>query len=154
MKYMNINEIRQYSYLILPKELFTNKLYQELNNDARIIYGFLLDRLQLSVKNKWHDKNGNVYLIFTREQLAAAAGISVRTVSRAMNLLREAELIEEVRQGLSKPNLIYIGKLKYDSSVKPFKSVLNAQKGKGVKKDFEEREYDYDELERKLLGWE
>jgi len=151
---MNINEIRQYSYLILPKELFTNKLYVDLSNDARIIYALLLDRLQLSVKNQWYDEMGNVYLIFTREQLAAGAGVSVRTVVRAMNLLNEVELVKETRQGLNKPNLIYVGKLKYDAAVKPFKQAENAQKGHRPKKDFVEREYDYDDLEKKLLGWD
>lgn len=148
VNYTKVSEIRQHSYLIVPKELFLNERYSKLNNDARVTYAFLLDRLQLSVKNGWHDEQDRVFLIFTREKLAEIVGVSLRSMTTIMRQLVEVELVEEKRQGLNKPNLIYIGKITYEQK-KPSRKPVRA-----LKKDFDEREYNYDELERKLLGWE
>jgi len=148
MNYTKLSEIRQHSYLIVPKELFLNERYAKLSNDARITYSFLLDRLSLSVKNGWHDEEDRVFLIFTRESLAEMVGTSLRSMTTIMKQLNDVELVKETRQGLNKPNLIYIGKISYEQK-KPVRKPVRA-----LKKDFDERTYDYDDLERKLLGWE
>ena len=114
MRYTKLSEIRKHSFLIVPKELFVNKRYKNLSNDAIIAYSLLLDRLSLSEKNKWHDENDNVFLIYTREQLSERLNVSLKTVTNIMRQLAEVELIEEKRQGLNKPNLIYIGQLEYE----------------------------------------
>ena len=70
IEYYKINEVLSHKYYQVPQELFSNKLYKDnLNSDSKILYGFLLDRLTLSQKHNWVDKNGNIYLIFTREEL-------------------------------------------------------------------------------------
>ena len=64
------NECFNHQYIKIPKDLFINPLYKHLNSDSKIIYGFLLDRLSLSIKHNWIDKEtGNVYLIFTRKKI-------------------------------------------------------------------------------------
>ena len=50
------NECFNHQYIKIPKDLFINPLYKHLNSDSKIIYGFLLDRLSLSIKNNWIDE--------------------------------------------------------------------------------------------------
>lgn len=64
-----IEEAFQFCYYQIPKELFTNEYYKgKLSSDAILLYGLLLDRLSLSIKNKWIDENGFIYLILTRKE--------------------------------------------------------------------------------------
>lgn len=62
-------EAFQFFFYQIPKELFTNEYYKgKLSSDAIILYGLLLDRLSISIKNKWIDENGLIYLILTRKE--------------------------------------------------------------------------------------
>ena len=61
------NEILENVFYQVPKELFTNPNYSKLSSDSKLLYGFILDRFTLSIKNNWQDENGYVYLIFTRK---------------------------------------------------------------------------------------
>lgn len=109
-----INEVTQHKYYQVPKELYTNPRYKTvINNDAKMLYALLLDRMELSRTNGWVEDDGTIFLIFKREDLADMLGICVTTVWRAIKQLKEVGLIEEKRQGLNRPNLIYIGKIDY-----------------------------------------
>ena len=79
-----------------------------LSNNARILYVLLLDRHKLSVKNDWFDDNGEVYIYFKREEMESQLGLSERTISKVMQELKDLSLIEEKKQGLNKPNKIYL----------------------------------------------
>lgn len=116
--YYKNNEILENSYYQIPQELFVNSLYKEnLNSDSKILYAFLLDRLSLSQKNHWFDEYGRVYLIFTREEVQDKLCLSEKTVTKAFKQLVEANLIAEKRQGLGKPNLIYVGKIQHEEII-------------------------------------
>ena len=80
----------------------------KITNNARILYTLLLDRHQLSVKNSWYDDNGEVYIYFRREEMEALLGISDRTISKVMQELKDLLLVEEKKQGLNRPNKIYL----------------------------------------------
>ena len=109
-----INELTQHKYYQVPKELYTNPRYKTtINNDAKMLYALLLDRMELSRTNGWIEDDGTIFLIFKREDLADMLGICTTTVWRAIKQLKEVGLIEEKRQGLNRPNLIYIGKIDY-----------------------------------------
>lgn len=113
--YYKNNEILENSYYQIPQELFINKLYKKkLNSDSKILYAFLLDRLSLSQKNHWFDKLNRVYLIFTREEVQDKLCLSEKTVTKAFKQLTDTNLIAEKRQGLGKPNLIYVGKIQHE----------------------------------------
>lgn len=116
INYYKQNEILENNYYQIPQELFVNQLYKEkLNSDSKILYAFLLDRLSLSQKNHWIDKENKVYLIFTREEVQEKLCLSDKTVTKALKPLTEVKLIEEKRQGLGKPNLIYVGKIQHEN---------------------------------------
>ena len=116
INYYKQNEILENNYYQIPQELFVNQLYKEkLNSDSKILYAFLLDRLSLSQKNHWIDKENKVYLIFTREEVQEKLCLSDKTVTKAFKQLTEVKLIEEKRQGLGKPNLIYVGKIQHEN---------------------------------------
>ncbi len=118
IEYFKINEVFEYKFIQIPKELFFNSLYKDnLDSNSKILYGFLLDRLSLSIKNNWCDENGNVYLIYTREDIGKLLHISNKTVIKAFKQLTECNLIYEKKQGRNKPNLIYPAKIKHDESL-------------------------------------
>lgn len=48
-------EAEQFSFYRIPKTLFTNPAFSKLSSDAKILYGLMLDRLGLSIKNGWKD---------------------------------------------------------------------------------------------------
>ena len=116
--YYKNNEILENSYYQIPQELFINKLYKEkLNSDSKILYAFLLDRLSLSQKNHWFDELNRVYLIFTREEVQDKLCLSEKTVTKAFKQLTDTNLIAEKRQGLGKPNLIYVSKIQHEEII-------------------------------------
>jgi hypothetical protein len=93
---------------MIPKSLFGNDKYKGLSLDAKVVYAFLRDRMELSKKNNWVDENGDVYLLFSRFELAEMIDCSEPHITKCMKQLAEYGLIEEKRQGLGKPNIIYI----------------------------------------------
>lgn len=111
------NETLEHKYYQIPQELFINAKYKnKLNSDSKILYAFLLDRLSLSQKNHWIDEDNNVYLIFTREEVQEKLNLSDKTVTKSFKILMEVNLVQEKRQGLGKPNLIYVGKINHSES--------------------------------------
>ena len=111
------NEYLENSYYKIPQELFVSSLYKDkLNSDSKILYAFLLDRLSLSQKNHWIDEERNIYLIFTREEVQEKLNLSDKTATKAFKQLNEVGLVQEKRQGLGKPNLIYVGKINHSDS--------------------------------------
>jgi replication initiator protein A (repA) N-terminus len=111
------NETLEHKYYQIPQELFVNEKYKnKLNSDSKILYAFLLDRLSLSQKNHWIDEDNNVYLIFTREEVQEKLNLSDKTVTKSFKILMEVNLVQEKRQRLGKPNLIYVGKINHSDS--------------------------------------
>ena len=98
-----------FSFYRFPKVLFTDSRFRGISVEAKVLYGLLLDRMGLSVKNGWKDEEGRVYIIFTVEAIMEHLGCSNK---KAVGLLREldekADLIERRRQGQGRPSLIYV----------------------------------------------
>ena len=102
-------EADRYSFYRVPKALIKVDLFEKMSGDAKLLYAVLLDRMNLSLKNGWQDENGNAYIICTIDEIMD----SIRCArQKAVKLLDELEheyqLIERRRQGLGKPNLIYV----------------------------------------------
>ena len=80
----------------------------DLSTDAKTLYGILLDRMGLSVKNGWLDEQGRVYIIFPVQEVMDALGCADNKVTKLFRELEKFGLIERKRRGLGKPNLIYV----------------------------------------------
>ena len=76
MSNFNIKEIQKEKFYQLPKVFFTNPKYTNLSNDAKITWSILRDRLDLSIRNNWIDKNGDIFFIYTNEKLKSILNIS------------------------------------------------------------------------------
>ena len=102
-------QAEQFSFYRIPKALFTEPNFRELSTDAKVLYGILLDRMSLSLKNQWLDAQNKVYIIFTVEEIMDALNCANQKATRLMvELEKQAGLIERKRQGLCRPNLIYV----------------------------------------------
>ena len=112
MERFKLWDIDAEQFYMVPKVLFTNPFYKGLNANAKLIYAMLKDRMHLSRSNGWADENGDIYLMFKQDEIQDLMDISHATCVKAMKQLVEYELIDIVRQGLSKPNKVYIKKSK------------------------------------------
>ena len=102
-------QAEQFSFYRIPKALFTEPNFRELSTDAKVLYGILLDRMSLSLKNQWLDAQNKVYIIFTVEEIMDVLNCANQKATRLMvELEKQAGLIERKRQGLGRPNLIYV----------------------------------------------
>lgn len=104
-------EAEQYSFYRVPKVLFTAECFKSLSCEAKVLYGLMLDRMSLSIKNRWFDEEDRVYIIFTVEEIAELLNCGTQ---KAVKLMKELDsnqgigLIEKKRLGLGKPNVIYV----------------------------------------------
>ena len=97
-----------FSYFRVPKILFRDIKFKDLSTDAKTLYGILLDRMGLSVKNGWLDEQGRVYIIFPVQEVMDALGCADNKATKLFRELENAGLVERKRRGLGKPNLIYV----------------------------------------------
>lgn len=146
----------QFAFYRVPKVLFTNDQFKFLSAEAKTLYGILLDRVPLSAKNGWIDEQGRVYIICTIEEIMADMNCGNK---KAVWLLADLEtkvgLIERKRQGLGKPNLIYVKnfisvdnpverhflKCQNETSGSVERTSLEVSKGHGTNTDMNHTEY-------------
>ena len=109
--YFHGMEAEQYTFYRIPKILFTAECFKTISCEAKVLYGLLLDRMSLSIKNRWFDEEDRVYIIFTVEEIAELMNCGTQ---KAVRLLKELDsekgigLVEKRRLGLGKPNVIYV----------------------------------------------
>ena len=97
-----------FSYFRIPKALFQDNRFRQLSTDARTLYGILLDRMSLSVKNGWMDKQGRVYIIYTVREVQESLCCAEHKAVKLFRELEQIDLIERKRRGLGRPSLIYV----------------------------------------------
>lgn len=104
-------EADQFSFYRIPKVLFTEERFSSISAEAKVLYGLLLDRMSLSARNGWLDDEGRVYIIFSVEDIMTSMGCANQKAAKLLyELESKCSLIERKRQGLGKPNLIYVKK--------------------------------------------
>ena len=104
---MKINEVKNNAFYQMPQWLYEPP-YNVLSDKAKQIYMFLFDRRTLSIQNKWFDEKGDVYVYYTNEQLMEKLNCSKPTIISAKKELADMGLLREFRQGVNKPNRLYI----------------------------------------------
>lgn len=111
LSYFYGKEADQYSFYKIPKLLFTDNHFKKVSVEAKVLYGLMLDRMSLSVKNQWLDGEGRAYIYFSLEDIMEALGCSNK---KAISIMKELDadagigLIEKRRQGQGKPTMIYV----------------------------------------------
>lgn len=109
--YFHDFESEQFAFYRIPKVLFKGSYFKDLSCDAKVLYGLMLDRMSLSITNRWFDENNRVYIIYTLEQVMEDMNCKK---DKGIKLLEELDtekgigLIERVKQGFGKPALIYV----------------------------------------------
>lgn len=108
-EYFYGSQAEQFSFYRIPKVLFTDETLAGISVETKVLYSFMLDRMSLSVKNCWFDEENRVYIIYTIDDILCDFGCARQ---KALKLLDELEngigLIERKRQGLGRPNIIYV----------------------------------------------
>lgn len=101
--------------------MFTNSRYKDLSDGAKILYGLMLDRMSLSIKNGWTDEQDRVYIIFTledaTEQMNCKNDKGVKMFAE-LDTVKGIGLIERVKQGQGRPAIIYVCKFFDNAEVK------------------------------------
>ena len=111
LSYFYGKEAEQYSFYKIPKLLFTDDHFKKISVEAKVLYGLMLDRMSLSVKNQWMDEEGRAYIYYSLEDIMDALGCSNK---KAISIMKELDmdagigLIEKKRQGQGKPTMIYL----------------------------------------------
>ncbi len=109
LSYFYGQQADQFTFYRIPKVLFTDSRFRNLSPEAKTLYGILLDRMNLSARNNWLDEEGRVYIIYTIEEIMADLSCGNKKAVSLLTELTKVGLIERRRQGLGKPNLIYVG---------------------------------------------
>ena len=110
-EYFNGMEAEQYSFYRIPKMLFTEGCFKQLSCEAKVLYGLLLDRMGLSVKNRWIDEKNRVYIMFTVEDIMELLNCGKQKAVRCLAELDSEKgigLVEKKRLGLGRPNVLYV----------------------------------------------
>ncbi len=104
-------ETRQYAFYSVPQLLFTDDKFKDISCEAKLLYGFLLDRTGLSQKNGWHDADGKVFVFFKLDELCEKLNIGTQKAVKVFNELDSEKgigLIKRKKQGQGKPTKIYV----------------------------------------------
>lgn len=115
----------QYSFYRIPKALFQDEYFKNLSSDAKILYGLMLDRMSLSIKNQWFDEQNRAYIYFSIEDIMELLNCGRNKAVKSLQELDQEKgigLIEKKRQGFGKTNIIYV-----KSFVIPDRDVITPQ---------------------------
>ena len=109
-------EVIKKDYIQMPKWLF-NEEFKNLSNDGKVLYSVLMDRHRLSVANNWVNDIGEVYFLFTRENMADMLNCNIKSAIKYFKELIKFNLVEEKRQGINKPNIIYLLDVSFENQL-------------------------------------
>ena len=98
----------QFSFYRIPRLLIKDQHFKGLSSDAKLLYGLMLDRMALSMKNHWLDNENRAYIIYSISNVMDDINCSKPTCVKIMKELDSFGLIERKRKGLGKPDIIYV----------------------------------------------
>ena len=137
-------EAEQFSFYRVPRLLIKDERFKKLSSDAKLLYGLMLDRMSLSIKNKWFDDNNRAYIIYTINSIMEDLGCGKE---KAVKVLAELDntkgigLVEKVRRGLGRPDIIYVKNFASSEGNVDKKETVNTDKITEVRKsDFRKSE--------------
>ena len=128
-------EAEQFSFYRVPRLLIKDERFRGLSSDAKLLYGLMLDRMSLSMKNGWLDDENRAYIIYTIDNIREDLGCSKE---KAVKVLAELDagkgigLVEKIRRGLGKPDIIYVKNfiIQDEGRKEPFNADVSTEVGK------------------------
>ena len=130
-------EAEQFSFYRVPRLLIKDERFKGLSSDAKLLYGLMLDRMSLSMKNGWLDDENRAYIIYTVDAIMEDLGCAKATCIKIMKELDTENgigLIEKKRRGLGKPDIIYVKNFSTITDAKTEEKTDNADKSTEVHK--------------------
>lgn len=132
------NETEQYHYYSVPKLLFTDDKFKGLSCQAKLLYGFLLDRTALSVENKWFDKQGRTYVYYKQSDAQNNLNIGKNKATAIFTELENIGLIIRQKQGQGKPTKIFV--MNFTKFIGKQRDTASKENGKAISQTPENRE--------------
>lgn len=108
LNYYKVDEYYTEKFYQMPQVLFTSPKYKNMTNDARVMYALLKDRNSYSIRNHWFDDEGNIYFIFTNNELMEMLNCGREKLIKVKNELINKNLLFQKRMGLNQPNRLYL----------------------------------------------
>ncbi|HGZ4765073.1 TPA: replication initiator protein A [Staphylococcus aureus] len=116
-KKISASEFETSRFYQLPKFLFEDDYFSKMTTDAKVMYALLKDRFELSKINNWIDEENNIYLLYTNKQLCSILQYGEPKIIKLKKELEKFDLIINERQGLNRPNKIYLLEPSYDKEL-------------------------------------
>ena len=107
------NEAEQFTFYRIPKILITSPHFKKISDSAKLLYGLMLDRMSLSIRNGWLDDDNRAYIFFTTNDIMEQMCCGTEKATKMLAELDSEKgigLIERVKQGQGKPAIIYLKK--------------------------------------------
>lgn len=110
-KYNYCTGEERFTFIKLPKCLVENECFIELSMDAKLLYAFFLDRVSLSIKKGWIDNQGRVFIYYSIKNICEDLNCGTQKACKLLDELEKVGALERKRQGLGKPNKLYLKKM-------------------------------------------
>ena len=100
-------EAEQFTFYRLPKALITDERFKGISNNAKLLYGLMLDRMSLSKRRGWLDDDNKVYIKYSLNNIEEDLNVSRKTAGAILKELEGIGLIDMIQQtGVA--NVIYV----------------------------------------------
>ena len=106
--YFHGGEAESFSFFRIPRTLIKDERFRNLSTEAKLLYGLMLDRMGLSLRNDWLDGDNRVFIFYTLQEVQDTLGCGHNKATKLLIELEQYDLIERVRQGQGKPARIYV----------------------------------------------
>ena len=97
-----------YSFIRIPKMLMTGRAFSDLSSPSKILYGMMIDKMALSLKNRWLDDHGRAFIVYPVTEIQADMNLSKRKTLDCLSELEDVGLIEKQKRGGGLPSIIYV----------------------------------------------
>ena len=101
-------EADQYSFVRIPKLLVTETQFVNISIHAKVLYGLLLDRMGMGVKNEWLDEENRMYIIYPIDEISKDMGVGRKKAMECLSELEREGLVQKQTRGNGLPSLLYV----------------------------------------------
>lgn len=107
LEYYYGQEAEQFTFYRLPKALIVDARFKDISNNAKLLYGLMLDRMSLSARSGWFDEENRVFIKYAIKSIMEDLNCSKMTAVGALKELHEIGLIDMIQEN-GKANIIYV----------------------------------------------